>query len=313
LPDAIARLLGAIFGSRRVAHVQLLSEGLSNFNYRVDFDSGDEPVVLRIYGRDQNACQKEVDLLRLLRATVPVPEALRVYENGFHGVGPFVILRYVEGISFRQLRRTGDAEAIAQAARSIGETLAAIHRHTFAERGRLGAGPAVIGQFLNGPNAIPEFIDSCLASPVLRRRLDERTRESANTLAWSRAQELARLQDESCLVHGDFGNRNTLARREQGSWRVAAVIDWEYAVAGSPLFDIASFLRYERKLTPSREPHFSQGYERGGGKLPEDWRRLARVVDLTRLCEILTEEKLPADVATEVAELVRETTEDDPI
>jgi aminoglycoside phosphotransferase (APT) family kinase protein len=306
----VARLLDAIFGSRRVAHIQLLSEGLSNFNYRVDFDSGDEPVVLRIYGRDPNACQKEVDLLRLLRAAVPVPEVLGVYANGFDGVGPFIVLRYVEGITFRQLRRTGDAEAIAQGARSIGGTLAAIHRHTFAERGTLGAGLAVIGQFLNGPNAIPEFIDSCLASPTLRLRLDERTRDRIQALAWSRSRELARLQDERCLVHGDFGNRNVLVRREQGSWRVAAVIDWEFAVAGSPLFDIASFLRYERKLAPSREPHFSQGYECGGGKLPEDWRRLARVVDLTRLCETLTEEKLPTPVVTEVAELVRETAED---
>ena len=209
------------------------------------------------------------------------------------------------------MRKTGDAEAVAQAARSIGETLAAFHRHTFAERGTLGAGPAVTGHFLNGPNAIPEFIDSCLASATLRRRLDERTRDRLQALAWSQAQELARLHDESCLVHGDFGNRNVLARRERGRWRVAAVIDWEFAVAGSPLFDIASFLRYESRLTPSREPHFSQGYECGGGKLPEDWRRLARVVDLTRLCETLTQEILPADVVTEVAELVRETAEDD--
>ncbi len=296
-----------------MAHTQLLSEGLSNFNYRVDFDSGGEPVVLRIYGRDPNACQKEVDLLRLLRATVPVPEVLRVYANGLDGAGPFIVLRHVEGITFRQLRKTGDAEAVAQAARSIGETLAAFNRHTFAERGTLGAGPAVIGHFLNGPNAIPEFIDSCLASPTLRRRLDERTRDLAHTLAWSRAPELARLQDETCLVHGDFGNRNILVRREQGRWRVAAIIDWESAVAGSPLLDIASFLRYERRQAPSREPHFSQGYERSGGHLPEDWRRLARVVDPTRLCEILTQENLPASVVTEVTELVRETTEDDSI
>jgi len=291
----------------------LLTEGLSNFNYRVDFDSGDEPVVLRIYGRDPKVCQKEVDLLRLLRETVPVPEVLRVYANGFDGVGPFIVLRYVEGITFRQLRRTGDEEAVAQAARSIGETLAAFHRHTFAERGTLGAGPAVTDHFLNGPNAIPEFIDSCLASPTLRRRLDERTRDRVHTLAWSRSPELARFQDENCLVHGDFGNRNVLVRRERGRWRVAAVIDWEFAVAGSPLFDIASFLRYERRLAPSREPRFSQGYERGGGKLSEDWRRLARIVDLTRLCEILAQEKLPADVVIEVAELVRETTEDNSI
>jgi hypothetical protein len=54
----------------------------------VDFDSGAEPVVLRIYGRDSNACQKEVDLLRLVRETVPVPEVLHVNASGFDGCRP---------------------------------------------------------------------------------------------------------------------------------------------------------------------------------------------------------------------------------
>jgi aminoglycoside phosphotransferase (APT) family kinase protein len=312
-PEVVARLLDTIFGTRRVAHVQLLSEGLCNFNYRVDFDSGAESVVLRIYGRDANACQKEVDLLRLLREIVPVPEVLHVNAAGFAGVGPFIVLRYVEGITFRQLRRTGDVEAVAQAAHSIGETLAAIGRHQFAQRGTLGAGPAISGEFLNGPNAIPELIDACLASPTLRGRLDERVRERVHKLAWSRAQALAHLQEERRLVHGDFNNRNVLVRREQGRWRVAAVIDWEFAVAGSPLFDIATFLQYERVQNPSREPHFSLGFAQGGGQLPEDWWRLARVVGLVKQCETLAQQNLPADIVTEVAELVRETTEDESI
>jgi len=225
-PDAIARLLDAIFGARRVGNVQLLSDGLSNFNYRVDLDSGAEPVVLRIYGRDPDPCQKEVDLLRMLRGAVPIPEVLHAQANGFDGVGPFIITRYIEGITFRQLKRTADAEAIAQAAYSIGETLAAVGRCKFARRGMLGAGPSVTGHFFDGPNAIPQFIDACLASTTLRRRLDERTQDRVQALAWSRARELSCLQGETCLVHNDFGNRNVLVRREQGRWRVAAVIDW---------------------------------------------------------------------------------------
>lgn len=310
-PDAVARLLGSIFGARRVDKVQLLSEGLCNFNYRVDLGKGAEVVVLRIFGRDPQACRKEVDLLRLLREKVPVPEVLHVGASGDCGVGPFIVMRYVEGITFRQLRRTGDSEAIAQAAHSIGETLAALGRYKFARRGTLGAGPSVVGHYLHGPYAIPEFIDSCLASPTLRSRLDERVRERVHKLAWARARELARLQDEACLVHGDFNNRNIIVRREQERWQVAAVVDWEFAVSGSPLFDIASFLQYERRDSPSREPHFSLGYKHGGGKLPEDWWQLARVVGLKGQCETLTELDLPADIVSEVAGLVRATVEDD--
>lgn len=310
-PEAVARLLGTIFGARRVDKVQVLSEGLCNFNYRVALDASAEAVVLRIYGRDPQACRKEVDLLRMVRETVPVPEVLLVNASGDCGVGPFIVMRYVEGITFRQLRRTRDSEAIAQAAHSIGETLAALGRYKFARRGTLGAGPAVVGHYLSGSNAIPEFIDSCLASPTLRSRLDERVRERVHELAWARALELARSQDETYLVHGDFNNRNIIVRREQGRWQVAAVLDWEFAVSGSPLFDIASFLQYERRCSPSREPHFSLGYEHGGGKLPEDWWQLARVVGLKGQCETLTELDLPADIVTEVAGLVTTTIEDD--
>src|SRR5262249_807387 len=161
----------------------------------------------------------------------------------------------------------------AQAAYSIGEALAALSRYKLAKRGVLGAGPLVVGPFFDGPNAIPEFIESCLASPILRERLEARARDRICAMAWGRAKELACLRDGTRLVQNDFGKRNVLVRREQDRWRVAAIIDWELAVSGSPLFDVASFLRYERMESPTREPNFSLGYQRGGGALPEDWRR----------------------------------------
>ena len=307
-PDAIARLLGHLFGTRRIGHLDLLSEGLSNFNYRVDLDPGVESIVLRIYGRDPSRCQKEADFLQSLRNKLPVPEVLHVDAGGCCGVGPFIITRYIEGISFRQLRRMGDSGAIAQAAYAIGKTLPAFSPYRSTDPAMLGTSPAIVGHFLNGPLAIPELIDSCLTSPTLRRRLDGRVRERIQAVAWSRARDLAGLQKETCLVHGDFSNRNVLVRRRRGRWVVAGVIDWELAVSGSPLYDIASFLQYERVRAPSREPHFSLGYRHGGGKLPEGWRQLARVVGLATQCEALTQTTLPAFVATEVAELVRETT-----
>jgi hypothetical protein len=98
-----------------------------------------------------------------------------------------------------------------------------------------------------------------------------------------------------------------LVRPERGRWQVAAVLDWEYGVSGSPLVDVGSFLRYETEASPSREPHFTRGYERGGGHLPADWRRIARLVDLASLCELLTEPDIPDDIVIEVRDLVRKT------
>jgi aminoglycoside phosphotransferase (APT) family kinase protein len=308
--SSIALLVEALFRRRRVVNIQLLEEGLRTFNYKVGFDSGD-PVLLRVYGCDPNAGVKEVALIRLLvRAGIPVPEILEVYPNGFGEVGPFIVSRYVEGITFRQLKARGDLHAIAQAAYSIGETAAAfgdmeLYRHCETEH------PALLSHMSDGHNAIPELIDSYLASPVLASRLDERVRRRLHQLAWANAPQLSSLQAETRLVHGDFGNRNVLVRQQQGRWRVAAVIDWESAFAGPALFDIGGFLRYERRQRPVREPHFSRGYTSAGGILPEDWWRLARIVDLTRQCQTLTRSGLSEMVVDEVADLVRQTAEDE--
>jgi hypothetical protein len=60
--------------------------------------------------------------------------------------------------------------------------------------------------------------------------------------------------------------------------QVAAVLDWECALSGSPLIDVGHFLRYEPEHTPLREPYFSRALVESGGFLPDDWRRISRVV-----------------------------------
>jgi aminoglycoside phosphotransferase (APT) family kinase protein len=72
---------------------------------------------------------------------------------------------------------------------------------------------------------------------------------------------------------------------------VAAVLDWEFAFSGSPLLDVGHFLRYERAAQPLREPQFSRGFVEHGGKLPEDWRHVVRVIDLTALADVVQEVK----------------------
>jgi aminoglycoside phosphotransferase (APT) family kinase protein len=100
-----------------------------------------------------------------------------------------------------------------------------------------------------------------------------------------------------------------LVQRVDGKWKVKAVLDWEFAVSGSPLIDVAHFMRYERASCPRIEPYFSRGYLDAGGTLPHGWRRLARVLDLIALCESLTHEGLAPDVIAEIVELVRATVE----
>jgi fructokinase len=123
-------------------------------------------------------------------------------------------------------------------------------------------------------------------------------------MAWEYAPQFASLADDTRLVHGDFNKRNLLVRCTAGRWSVAVVLDWEFAVSGSPLADIGNFLRYERTSSPLLEPHFSAGYLYGGGSLPDNWRHLARLLDLAAVCESLTHDQLPDEIAAELIQLV---------
>jgi hypothetical protein len=48
-----------------------------------------------------------------------------------------------------------------------------------------------------------------------------------------------------------------------------------------------------------------QGLRSAGTELPDDWRRLARLIDLAKLCDSLTRDYLPEEFVSELVDLVR--------
>jgi aminoglycoside phosphotransferase (APT) family kinase protein len=165
--------------AKRYTKLERLPGGLRNASYRL----GD--TVLRIYKRDPSICQREVDLLRRIGDFVPVPQVIYAEPNGWKGVPPFALLRYVEGITYRELARSGDREAIAQAAFSVGATLAAITKVRISE-----------------PGPRTEIAWSKLEGRVPADLID---RLQAFDESWS--PRLSELAADGCLVHGDFGMR----------------------------------------------------------------------------------------------------------
>jgi fructokinase len=219
-------------------------------------------------------------------------------------------MEHVPAITLRDLLRTRDFEAIAQAAYSAGQTLAALGHVTLPTPGWITTGLRVAEPLLPGSNALPRSVDRCLESPILRARLTKRFSDRFHDFVWTWAPRLAQLESESHLVHGDYGKRNLLVRRDCAAWKVVAVLDWEYAVSGSPLADIGHLLRYECASRPLLEPAFSTGFLNDQGRLPNDWRQLARVLDSIALCESLTRECIPDDIVAELTELLRAATDD---
>ncbi len=308
-PALIHDCIAVAFPRSEIASTEILSGGLINTNIKIGFTSNQPPVVLRFYRDDAAVCLKECEVLRLARSTVPVPEVIHVEPNGIHGSRPFSILEFVNGVTFQQLKRTKDREAIHQAAASVGETLARLGKYQFAKPGRLEivedltVGPP----YVEGPDPIPRLLDSFLQSEHLQQRIDVALQQKLHNFIWSWADRLRAFDNDSHLVHCDFGTRNILVNCVNGRWQVVAVLDWEFALSGSPLLDVGHFLRYETQDMPLREPYFSQAFVESGGLLPDDWRRISLVLDFTGLVECLTHHHLPDDVAAEILQLINST------
>jgi aminoglycoside phosphotransferase (APT) family kinase protein len=304
----LERMVRVAFPQGKITSVEPL-EGLRNANFKIKLETA-EPVVIRIYEHDRSLCKKEVDLFRLIGTLVPVPEIIHAEPEGIDDVPPFAILEFVEGVTFRDLKCTRNSEAIGQAAYAVGRTLAALGGITFPVSGWLGPGPTVKAPLLEGQNPAPRFLDECLASKNVVRLVDAKVRDQLHQMVWAHAGQFSEMDKSAHLVHCDFGKRNILVRPTEGNWVVAAVLDWEFAVSGSPLIDVGHFLRYERYARPLVEPEFSRGFAEAGGDLPPGWRRLARMVDCLALCEVLTRDGIPDDFVCELVELVRATAED---
>jgi Ser/Thr protein kinase RdoA (MazF antagonist) len=90
-----------------------------------------------------------------------------------------------------------------------------------------------------------------------------------------------------------------------GRWRLAGILDWEFACAGCKLIDFAAFLRNEGSRPPGFSDAFAAAYLAAGGALPADWRRLTGLVDLLNLLQLLAWANNLA--ATELRRLVTET------
>jgi hypothetical protein len=85
-----------------------------------------------------------------------------------------------------------------------------LSHYKLAKRGILGAGVVVDGRFFNEPNAILEFIDSCLASPTLRGWLDERAWDRIRAAVRARGRELA------CMTRRASSDKLADCRTTQG-------------------------------------------------------------------------------------------------
>lgn len=302
---ALEELLRPALGdARAITAFERLSGGLANTNYRAELAGGAEPVVVRVYTRDAATCTVEAEIARLVAGSVPVPQLLYA---ACDAEPPYAVTAWVEGVKLEEILSGGDAKDAHGAGFAAGAALAKVHTHTFDQAGFFGPGPHLTITEPLGPvrAACEGYVAARLGEARVRERLGEPLAERLAALVGERAPLLDRLPDRTALLHGDYKPQNLLLRRDAvGRWEMAAVLDWEFAFAGPPLFDLGQMLRYRAALPPEYTAGVAEGYTAAGGTLPAKWPALTRLLDLMNLLGFLERPEANAPMVREVRGLV---------
>lgn len=227
------------------AGLQPLAGGCSGETFLADLTAhGGERTVVRIYGgrsvaRGPLAPEIDAAVLELVRGLVPVPRVLEVRRGDpVAGVPGLLVTEHLPGVRLEQLveHLTADRQRV------VGERLGEV-------AARLGhmvqAAPGLFEDRTLVPVPLPGHLtdlESWLAAHEERLAVAlgaEATTRLAGVAA--RAQDLLDDVRRSCLVHGDLDTENVLV--DPDTLEVTAVLDWEFAHAGSPYADLGHLLR----------------------------------------------------------------------
>ncbi|HET9109435.1 MAG TPA: phosphotransferase [Ktedonobacterales bacterium] len=304
----LERLLAHRWPGAHIRSAEHVSGGLANTNYKVTLEDRAEPIVVRFYTREPEACAREAALLRLVTERVPVPETLYVEPDATHFTHPYIVLSWMEGTPLIVALEDLSPDEAPGLAHELGEVAAHIGSFTFSEPGFLGPDLTIRERLVIGPEGLRYYLGDMLAG-LAGERLGTALTARLLTQVNAKADALAAIADSRSLIHADYKDGNILVRRDPEGWRVTAVLDWEFAFVGASIFDLGSLLRREATLPPGFAAACVAGYRAAGGFAPPGWRLMTLLMDLINLCDFLNSPHVRAGMIDDLTELVRGTVE----
>ncbi|MEM7575965.1 MAG: phosphotransferase [Planctomycetota bacterium] len=271
-PDVFAGFLAG----QTIQRCEPLPGGASNTNHKLTLNGG-PTVVARQYTRGTPTA--DAVAIGLARETVPIPELLWHHDTA-------AVFAFVEGEHL-----THDPDAL----RDAGRTLAALTTIDFDTPGQLQS-DGTAASFDWGPPA--DWLAGTLDDPEVKRWLGRARVDALRQLTQRHDLFAVDADLGPCLVHGDFRPDNLLVRNN----KIVAVLDWEFAHAGSWFMDLGNLLRH---FDDTAEAPVLAGLRDGGLNVPDDAIDRARLTDLSSHLEFLTSARSDAFKASRVAMIDR--------
>ena len=261
---------------RRIVLTSPLSGGFRNDNLLLVDDVGDR-FVLRQWPQ-ANTCAMESALLWRLAGVVPVPSVVAADPDL-----PAMVYRFVPGTPLSEVLPSADRDQVRELGYGVGRTLAAIGTVTFDRPGSFTGGD-LVPDGVEPTEGLAAFVERCLRDGNAREVFTAEEIRCLLQHAANSESHLSGLRGSRRLVHSDFNPKNLLV----ADGAVVAVLDWEFALASSPLIDVGNLLRFEEDLPPGFADAFVAGFAESGGHLPTDWRAASLALDLFALADFLT-------------------------
>ncbi len=222
--------------------------------------NGEMVLLLNAEEPDQPLLAKEAAIYRnLARSTeVPCPEVLALDTTREIVPHDALILSRIAGTNAATIWHTLGDEAREAISEEAGRICGAIHRLPWPAYGDFIPSTGTFGPY-------PRWIDMLLA------RLERASTTAAATGAVPQAvidgvvteindgDSVIDIASPPALVHGDIHTGNLLIEQRDGTWHVAALVDWEHAVAADAAWEFAGLWMRTAEREPL-EDAFLYGY-----------------------------------------------------
>jgi len=100
--DQIQALLSPVLKGAAIAGVERVEGGLTNTLYRITPADGGVSLCLRIFAAGRLSWERELKILARVSASLPVPNALLADCGGADFGYPYVVYRWIEGITLNR-------------------------------------------------------------------------------------------------------------------------------------------------------------------------------------------------------------------
>lgn len=276
------------YSNQPIASCQLLSDGCANSNYKVIFSNSD-CVVFRVYTRDPDSLMREYHIHEMIQEKVPVPRFLFINTDQSIIPYPFAVLEFVEGRLFRDVIFEENHKVIEECAYDAGKILTKIASFQFDFPGFFESDLSLI-PFENNQtyfDIILEFLGDENVVKSLGRSLTQRLTAFTHEHEYV----LIDISKQHSLTHADYDPSNMLVKEEEGNWKIAAILDWEFAFSSTPSVDTGLMLRYAPQLPAFYQRSFINGIKDANASLlPSDWELRAKLADMLSLLSLLASE-----------------------